>query len=286
MNKRVIVGIGARDSGHAALEWALEFAEAHHAEVELVHVADERWSGLSNELSGEALLAAEHDLRTRAEQATAARPGVHVHPSVVEGVPVDALVERSTGASLLVLGTHPLKRFKGLVFSTRASHIAALARCSVVVVPETQDPSCQGVVVGIDGSTTSAAAAQFAATEADRLGEPLRAIYAWRTLSPWTTDVDGRAPAVPGDGERIILSEALAGIAEQFPDLRVDEALSAERPSDALISAALGARMLVVGTHGRRGVARLLLGSVSHEMLLRMPCPVAVIRVETGGAAA
>ena len=285
MSKRVIVGIGARDSGHAALEWALGYAAAHHADIELVHVADERWSGLSNELSGEALLAAEHDLRNRAEQASAARPGVQVHPSVVEGVPVDELVALSVGAALLVLGTHPLKRFKGLVFSTRASHIAALARCSVVVVPELQEPPNQGVVVGIDGSSASVAAAQFAAAEADRLGLPLRAVFAWRTLSPWTTDVDELAPAVPGDSERIILSEALAGIAEQFPDLRVDEALSAERPSDALIRAALGARMLVVGTHGRRGVSRLLLGSVSHEMLLRMPCPVAVIRLETEGSA-
>ena len=282
MSKRVVVGIGARDSGHAALEWALEYAVAHDAEIELVHVADERWSGRSNELSTEALLAAEHDLRTRAERANESQPGVHVHPMVIEGVPIDALVEHSAGAHLLVIGTHRLKRFKGLVFSTRASHIAALARCSVVVIPEGVAAAATGVVVGIDGSSTSVAAAGFAAAEADRVGHSLRAVYAWHVVSPWAADVNELAPMVPGDDDRLILPEALAGLAQTYPDLRIDEAMSAERPADALVRAATGARLLVVGTHGRQGIARLWLGSVSHEILLSMPCPVAVIRVTEG----
>jgi nucleotide-binding universal stress UspA family protein len=45
----------------------------------------------------------------------------------------------------------------------------------------------------------------------------------------------------------------------------------------ALVAAAATAALLVVGTHGRGAVAGLILGSVSHDVLLNMPCPVIVI---------
>lgn len=51
---------------------------------------------------------------------------------------------------------------------------------------------------------------------------------------------------------------------------------------DAILGAAkaVHADLIVIGTHGRRGLSRLLLGSVAEDVLRRAPCPVLAVRLE------
>ena len=52
---------------------------------------------------------------------------------------------------------------------------------------------------------------------------------------------------------------------------------------DAIIKVArtVHADLIVIGTHGRRGLSRVLLGSVAEDVLRRAPCPVLAVRLET-----
>jgi nucleotide-binding universal stress UspA family protein len=52
---------------------------------------------------------------------------------------------------------------------------------------------------------------------------------------------------------------------------------------DAILQAARASRadLIVIGTHGRRGLSRVLLGSVAEDVLRRAPCPVLAVRMET-----
>jgi nucleotide-binding universal stress UspA family protein len=52
---------------------------------------------------------------------------------------------------------------------------------------------------------------------------------------------------------------------------------------DAILQAARAIRadLIVIGTHGRRGLTRVLLGSVAEDVLRRAPCPVLTVRLET-----
>jgi nucleotide-binding universal stress UspA family protein len=61
---------------------------------------------------------------------------------------------------------------------------------------------------------------------------------------------------------------------------RVVSHLRLEAPAQeiAQISADLEADLVVVGTHGRRGIARLLIGSVAEAVVRLAPCPVLVVR--------
>ncbi len=46
----------------------------------------------------------------------------------------------------------------------------------------------------------------------------------------------------------------------------------------------IGADLIVMGTHGRRGLSHLLLGSVANEVVRRAPCPVMTVRARPDGS--
>ena len=292
MNKRIMVGLSGRPTDEIAMRWALGFARPRRWDVELVHVVDETWGDIPAGFRGSARAQAETELARELAEAVRLEPSLAVQSAVLVGSPTAALAERAKGAELLVIGSHALGRFRDYVFSTRAAQIAARAPCSVVVVPERLGSIGRGVVVGVDGSDVSLAAVRFAAEEADRHGETLTVVFCWTAPTPWTAEtalIDW--PMAPDDSDRLVLAEAVAGLAGQYPDLDLDLRLELGTPPETLARVATGARLLVVGSHGshgshgRHGLQRFWLGSVSQVIVLTMPCPVAVIRPVPSGPA-
>lgn len=277
MEKKVVVGISGTEAAHPAIDWALGYAAASDASVEFVHVVDVAWRSTPQTFAENALLQAEQKLRERVERSRIREPRVKVHSTALVGDPSRVLPEHA-GTDMLVLGSRSLKRSGGYLFATRAVRIARRAAGSVIVFPDSADPAGDGIVAGVDGSEISAAALAFAAREADRLGEPLKAVHAWHAPTPWSDEPIGWPGASEEEEERIILAEAVAGLAVDYPDLAVTSEVMLARPADALYDAGLGARMVVVGSHGYKGFEKVWLGSTSEELLLGMPCPVAIIR--------
>jgi nucleotide-binding universal stress UspA family protein len=68
---------------------------------------------------------------------------------------------------------------------------------------------------------------------------------------------------------------------------RVVAHLRVHRPGKEIAQLALdlNADLVVVGTHGRTGISRLLLGSVAHAVVTLSPCPVLVVRPKDGSRA-
>jgi nucleotide-binding universal stress UspA family protein len=75
-----------------------------------------------------------------------------------------------------------------------------------------------------------------------------------------------------------VLAERLAGWGEKYPDVRVQRVVTRDRPARALVDESRRAQLVVVGSRGRGAAAGLLLGSVSHAVLYRAHCSVAVVR--------
>ena len=139
------------------------------------------------------------------------------------------------------------------------------------------------VVVGVDGSPVSERALAFAFDEAALRGAPLVAVHTWLDLvaDPVVGLLTDWA-AVEAE-EQVVLGERLAGWARKHPDVPVRRVVRRDGPTHALLTEAEGAQLVVVGSRGRGGFAGLLLGSVSHAVLHRSPCPVAVVRPEEPG---
>ena len=159
--------------------------------------------------------------------------------------------------------------------------IAAIAHCPVAVIPlEVEGTPQPGVVVGVDGSDASKKAIAFAAEEASRRGVPLTAVYAW--MPPLTPGLEYLWSEELVETQRSAAEEAIAigtaGLSERYPDLTIERKIVQSPPVAALLLTAEDADTIVVGSRGRGGIQRLLLGSVSHGVLQSLPRTTIVTR--------
>jgi nucleotide-binding universal stress UspA family protein len=142
------------------------------------------------------------------------------------------------------------------------------------------------IVVGVDGSELGGAALAWALEEAKLREATLVAVHAWTFVPPGPIAEPGMVPVPAGDlagdlaAERNVANAVLDDAAERAAGtgVEVERRLVESSPGDALVEAARGADLLVVGSHGRGSLASALLGSVSHHVLKHAPCPVVVVR--------
>ncbi|GAB2551864.1 universal stress protein [Leucobacter ruminantium] len=281
MSERYIIGVDGSEHSKKALAWGLARASERHASVELLHVADDSFLSESVAFLSEAQKASEQMLAAESEYAKGLGYDGPISGTAVVGHPIAEVEEASKRADLLVLGAHSGSRFAGSFFGTRAVKIAAVAHCPVAVIPAEYEPRENGpVVVGVDGSEGSKKAIAYAAAEASRRGVPLVAVYAW--MPPLTPGLEYLWSEELVESQRSAAEEAIAigvaGLAERYPDLEVRREIVQAAPVSALVQAAEDAALLVVGSRGRGGLTRLLLGSVSHGVLQALPCPTVVTR--------
>lgn len=134
------------------------------------------------------------------------------------------------------------------------------------------------IVVGVDGSTTSDRALDWAVEDARRRGATIVVVHAW---SMPRTDPYVPLALDPGmfeEAGRSVLRAAVERIAAHPEAPPVETVLACESPTRALLEAAAGADLLVVGSHGRGGFSGMLLGSVSQHVLHHATVPVVVVR--------
>ncbi|MGX6608489.1 universal stress protein [Micromonosporaceae bacterium Da 78-11] len=221
---------------------------------------------------------------TEAEKTT---PGVHVTAALIDGAPAPVLLDESRDAVLLVIGDRGLGGFGSLLMGSVALHTTAHAACPVLVV-RGREHAAGPVVVGVDDSAGSTAAVGFAIEEAARRKTGLTAVHAWGAFdsrSQKDTLPQVYEPGALREEERRVLSEALAGWGQRFPEVAIQQELvRGQQPAAALIERSQTAQLLVTGARGRGGFAGLLLGSVSQTVMHHAGCPVAVAR--TSGSAA
>jgi nucleotide-binding universal stress UspA family protein len=143
------------------------------------------------------------------------------------------------------------------------------------------------IVVGYDGSPGSTEALRWATEEARLRGARLEVLHAWMVPlidavpPPYVVGLGPLGPSPEAMHERARKeAEALvATAAETLESANVAfEAFAVEsRAAKALLDAAAGAALLVVGSRGRGGFAGLLLGSVSQQCAHHAPCPIVIV---------
>jgi nucleotide-binding universal stress UspA family protein len=161
-----------------------------------------------------------------------------------------------------------------------SQHLARHAPCPVAVVRPAVQPDAKRIVVGLDGSSASEAALDFACRRARVTGECVAALRA-ADYGPVHLDRKGRLPDALGvfltDQERELTASVTEARAANS-DVAIEPEFIALPPAVALVEASRQASLIVVGSRGLNAFTGMLLGSVSHEVLHRAQCPVVVVR--------
>lgn len=121
------------------------------------------------------------------------------------------------------------------------------------------------VVVGVDGSEQSAAAASWSVDEAARRSAQVRVVL--------VNDRPARDDELWAELEGIV-----AQLSAEHPQLEIYPKLARGHPAAELVRRSAQAQLVVVGSRGRGAVAGTLLGSVSTKVATHAHCPVVVVR--------
>lgn len=172
-------------------------------------------------------------------------------------------------ADVIVIGRRTRSDLARLMVGDSTAKVIGLATCSVLVVPRGTSMPEKGILVATDGSRLGDAAAHSAVRLAGKCALPLTAIT-----------------VVPADGDTETQAEAKAAVervrkAAAEEQIEVDAMLEhGRRPDEVIIATAKRktADMIIVGSHGRTGLSRLLMGSVSERVVGNATCPVLVVK--------
>jgi nucleotide-binding universal stress UspA family protein len=204
-------------------------------------------------------------------RARAAESGVDCQTSLRHGPEIyEEIVEAADEghADLIVMGRRGKSGLLKTMMGSTTAKVIGYADCNVLVVPRAARIDGGGVLVAVDGSRYSEAAAVVASTIAQRCDKPIT------VLSAVHEDFNER--------RRSEMKEAV----ERITGLLGESGVQAEgeiidgRPAQAIVESAKGkgADLVVVGSHGRSGLEKVLLGSVSERVVGQSDCAVLVVK--------
>lgn len=302
-DRRIVVGVDGSPSSAHALDWAVRDARTDGAHLQVVLVWDTTWLETAP-LGPIAVLEGadnyEHIARSARERldqliAQADTSGLRVTAEEIRGTVVPTILERGTGADRIVVGRRGLGRLGRLFMGSVSAGIVRQARVPVTIIPDPDHAAAileqaardheidetPRVVVGVDGSDASVTALRHGAELATRHDLPLHAVACWQvtTTGPLPNQF-GWAPPVEDYIQHTeeLLARAIAHARLDLPEGRLVEHVEQSAPARGLLRTTAGARHLVLGSRGLGGFERLLLGSVSSQMVEHTPCPVTVVR--------
>ena len=270
----IVVGVEGSPQSATALRWAATQSELTGAPL----IAVNAWHAPGLDLAAahdEGPAAAHSILLATITDALGAARGAMVDARVSLRAPADALLELAPEARLLVVGPHAGATVTGLLLGSVPERVICEASCPVAVIRATE-PDRTRIVVGLDGSSFSRCALDWAVRQAWLIGGRVDAIVAWDWTPHYAVYPYGPNEQVRRRAAEHLLAHELSTLVGADRSV-VTGHIACGHPAKVLIGAARGAGLLVVGNRGAGAGLTHRLGSVSLKCARHAVVSVAVV---------
>src|SRR4030066_157854 len=175
---------------------------------------------------------------------------------------------------MIIIGTHGRTGLKRLMMGSVTARVIGHAPCNVLVVPLHAKVDCRNILIATDGSRYSDAAASEAIGIAKRWGGSLLVI---------SVALSDKEIILPEDDEEMILAKdnvkKIVGLAKK-EGVKTEGLTAIGKPYEAIVETAKQkhADLIVVGSHGRTGLDRLLMGSVTERVIGHSESAVLIVK--------
>jgi nucleotide-binding universal stress UspA family protein len=267
----MLVAYDGSEPARACLSLAARCAARWHSKMMVCYALDtERLLVPAAGLSLETYLREGADLIVDALRACRAC-GVDAESALRDEPALDGILAAAaqSRADLIVIGTHGRSGLGRAALGSVAEDVLRHSALPALTVRSNghSDGPFGNILVAMDESAGSASAFRFAEVIAEADGSTLQLIY-----------VDA-----PGDSRehREKALRALDSARERHPNAQVHRPLAEDAGSTICeFAERINAELVVVGSHGRKGLTRALLGSVAETVVRHAACPTLVAKVD------
>jgi nucleotide-binding universal stress UspA family protein len=279
---RILLATDGSDRARVAVDLVAGMRWPIGSSVRAVRVVEPR----SREVDPHLVIEAELDLEGVAAGLTA--HGLKVDRSILRGRPADELVDdiRAHRPDLVIVGNRGHSAFDRMLLGSVSAELVDHSPVPVLVA---RKPSIERVVVAVDGSSIASEAVDAIRCWPFLSGAEIRVLtIAPMPVAAWVGLVPGQGDLATGAFEEarsrgiaesrvfaVDAADALrsAGL-DAEPEVRVDA------PAGGIVAFAdeWSADLIIMGSHGRTGVARLVLGSVARNVLHHAGCSVLIVK--------
>lgn len=278
---RMLVAVDGSPASLHALKETFRLVRAERGTVTAVsvvppHDGELRLVGVSNI----ATLMQEPAEKALAEAARlAAREGMSLRTRVLQGEPHEAIVTLADeeGYDLIALGVKGHNLSETVLMGSVTARVIGYGATNVLVVPRESRLDWQRILVPVDGSASSRAAADLAFRLFDSYGSQVTVVT--------VADVPSHLYGISAQAVDEILSESRQHLDQirqeaESREIDADYILREGEPAEILTDLAgkKGSDLIVMGSHGRTGLTRLLMGSVTDRVIKNSACPILVVR--------
>jgi nucleotide-binding universal stress UspA family protein len=294
---RVLLAIDGSQSADRARDLVAALPWPRDSHIRIVAVLDQRaqlygapWIAVTpsdaDQLEQQAVYTV--DTALDAAERDIARPGRRVERILLRGRPASEIIDeaRAFEPDLIVVGSRGHGPIQAMLLGSVSAEIVDHAPCPVLVV---RDAPLRALVLAEDGSDSARSAADVLEAWPAFRGLPVTVLSVAETRLPTAA---GMTPGLYDEvltsyaesvDEAVRRAQALAATTAERLNKAGFAARSAYREGDAAHEIVEYAKvhetgLVVVGTRGHTGLARLLLGSVARNVLLHAPCSVLVVR--------
>ncbi|WP_336330074.1 universal stress protein [Haloarcula sp. CGMCC 1.2071] len=285
MFDRILVPTDGSPGSERAFEVAATLASTHDAAVHVLSVVDEH--GPTDDWDYDGDSPAEAFVESQADHVDT--EGLSVTAAVREGVVHDAVLDYGdeNDIDLIVMGTHGRTGVRRFLLGSVTEKVVRLADVPVLSVKADAEPgtvSFDDILLPTDGSSGAEAAIEPTGTLASATDTTVHLVSVVDTRS---LGIDVGSSVIIDELESVATdavgdaSDRLSGMGVETVETAITHGVPYRAILDAIEEA--GADLVVIGTHGRTGIDRYLLGSVAEKLVRTSPVPVMTVRAPDAG---